>query len=546
MTASPRRHCQPLLLSFLLLASTTVDAQAPFFAQMLGRPLYQAQMSDGAATVRVIRKGVRDTVSGIAVELAAREGNRWVAVTTQLSAADGRAAFFSLSADKTYTVSIKVGDKTFRSQPFSGPKRGGVRLMLSTEFAPGNKATAVQSASPDTSNATDAPTPTAPTVHGGQPRVDDPRQSGAAKLDPRPDLPDGTILVTVVLGAKRKALAKSQVKLLLGDQTLQVLETDGRGEVRFVAPARPDKRPLEVAVRFAEISYRSQRLRLPDQGGLALTFRVFSRTRKADALRFGPGSHLLAAVGEGSVSFRQVLSIVNTGDHLFDAGKDGLELPVPRGATRTEVAEDQRNILQVREGRRVFLTRPVPPGRLTLQYFFQMPYEHGALEFSQRWPLASGRLIVIIADSSTVRLSGPTMETRRVERMGNDQRPATIFTLQAARAEETVEFTLSRLPTRDTSKTVTVLALAGLILLWGAMVGGRRRWKDANKTECEALMADLVALERDRQLTPDAEDYASRRAALLAQIRPLWSRTPTGNEGPAAEHKAVASRPESV
>jgi len=77
------------------------------------------------------------------------------------------------------------------------------------------------------------------------------------------------------------------------------------------------------------MSYRSEALSLPDQGGLEITFTVFDRTRDLRALSLGSGSQITLQAGEGSLGVMELLQIVNSSQLLVDAEAGGLVLRFP-------------------------------------------------------------------------------------------------------------------------------------------------------------------------------------------------------------------------
>lgn len=111
----------------LVTASSPAVAQVamPDAAQLSGVPLPAPELPDAAVTVRVVRERMGNNVPGLDVTLITPEG-RVSGVTDE----QGRAEFMAVAAGTRVTAEAIVDGETIRSQEFSVPARGGVRVAL--------------------------------------------------------------------------------------------------------------------------------------------------------------------------------------------------------------------------------------------------------------------------------------------------------------------------------------------------------------------------------------------------------------------------------
>ena len=106
-------------------APAIVEAAQPDPRRMSGIPLPDAELPDGAISVRVIRGRLDNNVTGHMVEL--RQGD---VVETATTDAEGRALFLTLNAGRQVRAATELDGTRIESRPFAVPGRGGVRLML--------------------------------------------------------------------------------------------------------------------------------------------------------------------------------------------------------------------------------------------------------------------------------------------------------------------------------------------------------------------------------------------------------------------------------
>lgn len=116
------------LICFVLCALSVaplVAQQMPDPSQMAGQPLPAPELETGVVSVRVVRERMGNNVTNHPVTLAG-PGQRLDANTD----AQGRAIFEDIAPGSRVVVQAIVDGETLRSQPFTVPASGGVRVAL--------------------------------------------------------------------------------------------------------------------------------------------------------------------------------------------------------------------------------------------------------------------------------------------------------------------------------------------------------------------------------------------------------------------------------
>jgi len=232
----------------------------------------------------------------------------------------------------------------------------------------------------------------------------------------------------------------------------------------------------------------------------------------------GPGSHWVYQIGEGVVNVMQVLSLLNRGDSVFDPGPRGLAFALPERVSGVEIPEEERQVIAAApQGGAVRLVAPVPPGRLTLRLFYEIPYDGAELDFRQKLPIAAPETVAAVVGNDRVRAFGPALDTGAEPQGSGKER---LFPLRPIKAGELVELTLADLPHRDRRTLYAVLAAAALLALWGVLAAstGPRRAAD-RRARREKLMQQLVQLQRGKR---KGEKLAQRRREIVEELRQVW------------------------
>ena len=514
----------PMITLAILLLPTSALAQGSFT-----QPLPDASLARGAVTVKVTGDSMSEKKVGtevILLELSA--GGQTSAAARETTGPDGRAKFKDLKAGVSYQLTLKGEGSQPVSGVFMGPAEGGLRFLASLGGVNPMSGSAPGSASPGAGGGAMPPghPPTSATGPGASPKKG--QGAGAAKIEPTDLVEAGHLLVRVLKGkgltpvvgaivmvTANPAAAATPGKLMLAaDEKLKRL-TDEKGEVRIQLPADKGSRAMILAA-HDELTYRSRSLGGGGEKGLLATFQVFDRTSKATDVMLGPGTQLVAQVMEGSISFMQVLQVMNNGDSIYDPGKAGLDLPLPVGAMGVQFPENYKGLIVTDEDKRFLrLVAPLPPGELDLRYFFEVSFKGGEVEIIQPVPFACPEASISVINELPVKVTGPVVTGSGMRGVaGANAKPRLVYALGKQPAGGKWELVLSGLPSKDERAIWIVMGLAGMIMIWGvaAAVGGtararrRQEQKDqlltrlasqGDEAKAQALRAQLRALMRE-------------------------------------------------
>ena len=153
------KACSYLLL--LVLAVPAAAQQMPDPSLINGKALPAAELPDGTITVRVVRESIGNDISGQPVNLTAAGRTRTVSTDAM-----GRAQFTNLPVGQEGRADATVDGEALRSDPFTIPTKGGLRVILVAGIA---KAAARKAA--EAAQAVAAPPVRGTVVFGGNSRV---------------------------------------------------------------------------------------------------------------------------------------------------------------------------------------------------------------------------------------------------------------------------------------------------------------------------------------------------------------------------------------
>ena len=231
--------------------------RAPAFPRgMFGQPLYQPHMPQGTATIKVIGSAMAEIKKGVPVELHRRDSDGGqTKLKESRTGDDGRARFENLAPTVTYVAIATVGERRLSSAPFSGPKSGGVRLMLST----------LQGQPEDKPRTKSAPAPAGRHGTTTEAAASSSDRSGAAKLAKDATLPAGTVEVKVVRGTAKEPLAGALIAHDV-DRARNFGRTDDSGVYRIAMAEGAST--VKLVVSHSGLNYRSQPIPRPTAGGV--------------------------------------------------------------------------------------------------------------------------------------------------------------------------------------------------------------------------------------------------------------------------------------
>lgn len=283
---SQRAGCGFSLVLLTLMASVqpaVAQVAMPDARQMSGMPLPAPELPDGAVTVRIVRERMGNNVPGQEVGLATPDGR-----VTAVSDAQGRAEFTSVPIGAEVTAETIIDGETLRSQPFTVPARGGVRVAL---VAGAGQAAAAEAKVNE--EAARAPARTGAVVFGPDTRI---------VLEFQDDEPTFFYIFSVVNNARTPVNpGKPLVLPLPGDAEAAALVSGPPGLARVAdgaltlsGPFPPGQTAFQIAFRLpiASTLRLSQRWPAPVEGilvaaekagGLTLTSPQLSGIREGDS-----------------------------------------------------------------------------------------------------------------------------------------------------------------------------------------------------------------------------------------------------------------------
>ena len=228
-------------LAAWLLTAAIASAQVamPDARQMSGVPLPAGELANGTVTVRVVRERMGNNVPNQEVTLATPDGN-----VSAVTDAEGRAEFTSVTPGSKVTASTTIDGEVLRSQEFTVPTAGGVRVALVAGAA---KAAEAEGAA----NAAAAAQPARPgaVVFGPDTRI---------VLEFQNDDPTFFYIFSVVNNARTPVAPASPLALTLPDAAEQASLVSGPpglarlddGMLHLSGPFPPGQTAFQVAFRL--------------------------------------------------------------------------------------------------------------------------------------------------------------------------------------------------------------------------------------------------------------------------------------------------------
>lgn len=224
-----------------LLTAAVASAQVamPDARQMSGVPLPAGELANGTVTVRVVRERLGNNVPNQEVTLATPDGN-----VSGVTDAEGRAEFTSVTPGSKVTASTTIDGEVLRSQEFTVPTAGGVRVALVAGAAKAAEAEAA-------ANAAAAAQPARPgaVVFGPDTRI---------VLEFQNDDPTFFYIFSVVNNARTPVAPASPLALTLPDAAEQASLVSGPpglarlddGVLHLSGPFPPGQTAFQVAFRL--------------------------------------------------------------------------------------------------------------------------------------------------------------------------------------------------------------------------------------------------------------------------------------------------------
>ncbi len=285
-------------LSLALGGVAAAQVAMPDARQMSGVPLPATELADGTVTVRVVRERMGNNVPNQDVRLTTPDGT-----VSAVTDAQGRAEFTSVAPGSQVTAETVMDGETLRSQPFTVPAKGGVRVALVAGAA---KAAEAEAKLNDA--AAQGPARTGAVVFGPDTRI---------VLEFQDDEPTFFYIFSIVNNARTPVNpVKPLVLTLPADAEAAALVSGPPGIARVAdgaltlsGPFPPGQTAFQVAFRLplASTLHIEQRWPAPVEG-------ILVATEKAGALTLS--SPQLSGVREGDSNGQ--MFIVGTGGRLAE------------------------------------------------------------------------------------------------------------------------------------------------------------------------------------------------------------------------------------
>ncbi len=524
----------------------------PDLRAMSGRPLPVRDLRVGTVVVRVSRQIPMNGVAGIEVKATvSTPGGGEARLQTAKTAEDGRATFEGLLPGATFQAEATVDGERLQTSAFAIPAEGGARILLIAGLG------AVPAGAAG-SNAHGAES-------GGEAAAAAPEDDGSAfamdavagSVAPKPGLPAGT-LELAVLDKGGAPIVGREVKLGqvsgAGDDKnvkLHRAASDDKGIARFSGLSTGEGAAYAAVVLHEGMKLATQPFRMDPAAGMAGELRALDRTADASGLRIDNRSKVIFDLREDAVAVMQSLVFKNVSDKIFDAGENGLVVPLPKGFVGAQ--EIPGGVpLDVREGVGMVMKGTIAPSNAaafaTQIRFGYVLTANGDTEIELAQPLPFGMEAPLLLVPAAAHLE---LEAPGIKRLPDDQdaqgNKVKAWELPAVPPGGTLAVTISGISQRDKTGPQIAGALA-VLLFAGALVAGQRPKREGDRARTlaalgekrEAHFAELVRLERKcaeaqrgeaGPLTPADEE---RRKELVAKLESIY------REIAALEAEAVA------
>jgi hypothetical protein len=358
-------------------------------------------------------------------------------------------------------------------------------------------------------------------------QMPDPKQMSGI---PRPvtDLPEGHVSVRLIRGQLSNNISGHPVEMQAGGKVITV-KTDENGRADFSGvPAGTSVKA--VAVVDGE-RLESQEFPWPGQGGIRLMLVATDRAAGGPSAVFQPQagnvvlgdqSRVIIELGDETLQVFYLLDFQNSA-RVPVVPATAVVMEMPTGAQGTTVMGGPPQAV-VAQGERLTVSGPFPPGQTSVQVAYSFPYSSGDVSFSQKLPVSSGGVAVLIKKSGEMAMTSPQLPNVQEREFEGDNYILAQGPPIAAGGTLTVN--VSGLPHHTPVPRYIALGFASGIFAIACWAGFRRPRQTADGARVkqltnkrERIFAELLKLEQQRRAgTVDSSRYAERRPALIAQL----------------------------
>jgi len=377
-------------------------------------------------------------------------------------------------------------------------------------------------------------------------QMPDPKQMAGI---PRPvtDLPDGHVSVRLIRGQLSNNIPDFPVEMHADGKVVTVkTDENGRAEFSGIKAGTPVKFLSVVDGERLE----SQEFPAPQQGGIRLMLVATMKGApvalkpQTGAVVFGDETRVIMDMADDTLQIYYLLDVQNSARGPVTPAAP-IIIDVPKEAQGTALlgqdAQPPGQAPALVAGNRVTLTGPFPPGQTPIQVGYQLPYSGGSVTVTQKLPVATGSLAVLMKKVGEMGLNSPQFPKIEERPFQGDTYVLAQAPPQAAGT--TLALNITGLPHHSAVPHTIALVFAFVIIgagAWGATKVPRHGPDAARlkqlKSRREKIFAELIRLEQQRRAgSVDASRYAERRPALMAQMERVYRDLDTeGGQGLAA------------
>ncbi len=321
----------------------------------------------------------------------------------------------------------------------------------------------------------------------------DVRQASGIPL-PASDIPAGTVSVRVVRDSFANNLSGVDVVFSVdGRPTTIATDASGRAQVEGLAPGSRVKASATVDGRrleSQEVTIGASGIKFVLVGGDGSSTSASgpppSEPTPAEGaadpgapatrgtVAFGPDSRMVAEYSDERLNVYYVLPIVNDTAGAIDTGGP-LVIELPRSARGASVI--QGNAAQATAiDTRIIVNGPFAPGATSLNFAYELPFDGGAAELEQTWPVDLQRLTVFALKTGALDLDSPQFVNKQVTH--EQGQPLDVGFVNPLKAGQRLSMSLTGLPHRAVWPRNTALAIGGALAvagIWAAIFPAPRR-----------------------------------------------------------------------
>jgi hypothetical protein len=343
-------------------------------------------------------------------------------------------------------------------------------------------------------------------------QMPDPKQIAGMPL-PVGDVPAGTVVVRVI----RETLSNNipdQLVELSGAGPTRTVKTDAGGRAQF--DNLPPGSQVIASTTVGGERLQSQQFAVPSAGGIRLLLvatdpnaekqagqdrQPADGPAQAGSVILGEQSRFVIELADGSLSFFNVLQIVNTARTPVTPSQP-VVFDLPTGATGASILQDSSPQAKV-AGPRVTVAGPFAPGTTLVQFAYSMPYSGANVRVEQKIPIPLNRVIILAQKNGDMRFTSPQLSEQR--EMAAEGQTYVVGQGPAVAAGGVVTFNFEGLPHAPLWPRNLAIGIAVAVLLAGAWASWKITpavlSKDRNRLETKRgqLFAELAALEEQHR-----------------------------------------------